>query len=413
MTEVPEVTEVSEPSEGSRGAAVRRLPAVLTHGPSREWLAGGGLPRVTGHLDLTASGAEELLTADAWFEAAPHREAERLVVIGETCYDAKDAWTPAAVAVDGAGGGVYLVLVDDDGALHRDLLATDVWTLTSLLGQVEAVTDQAGQVLAPQAQGLVPRGPGAVAEITRNAVATLRESDPELFRHWGDQPPHWGTAVGIRALAGAALPGDGLAYTLDAALVEELAELTGCEVRRYAQGELPAQLVHEPTRRLLTELGLPAGGAAMFAAEAEGPLLTMAEQYPDSTDEEDGSERPYQAGFTVLSDWTYDLTVVLDGATGRVELSDWGADGELAAYLHRDVSALLLTLWTYERLRAARDRWLGTDRETGPWAVFAPDEMYSGAAEGVLRALDPQAWATEDHFWPLLADDGHMGELLD
>ncbi|WP_031075740.1 SUKH-4 family immunity protein [Streptomyces sp. NRRL WC-3742] len=413
------MTEVSNGSEGSGGVErsagsersaagdERRLPAVLTHGPSREWLAAGGLPRVIGHLDLTASGAEELLTVDAWFEAAPAGGAERLVVLGETCYDAEDAWAPAAVAVDGTSGEVVLVIVDDDGGVRRDRLATDVWTLTSLLGQVEAVTDQAGLVLDPRAEGFIPRGPAAVARIARVAGGSLRETDPELFRHWDDRPPHWDTAVGIRALGWAALPGEGLAYALDAALVEELAELTGCEVRRYAEDDLPAQLSHGPSRRLLTELGLPVGGSAMFVADAEGPLPTMAECYPDSTDEEDGSERPYQAGFLVLSEWTYDLTVLLDGATGRVELSDWGADGELAAYLHGDLSALLLTLWTYERLRAARDR------ESGPWAVFSPGEMYSGAAEDMLRALDPKAWATEDHFWPLLADDGHMGELLD
>ncbi|MFI6154556.1 SUKH-4 family immunity protein [Kitasatospora sp. NPDC051170] len=407
MTEVSNGSERSERSERSEAGAARLLPAVLTHGPSREWLAAGGLPRVIGHLDLTASGAEELRTADVWFKAAPAGGAERLVVLGETCYDAEDAWEPAAVAVDGASGEVVLVIVDDDGSVRRDRLATDVWTLTSLLGQVEAVTEQAGLVPGPEAEGIAARGPGAVAEVARIVGASLREADPELFRHWDDRPPHWDTAVGIRALGWAALPGEGLAYALGPALVEELAELTGCEVRRYAEGDLPAQLAHGPSRRLLAELGLPVGGSGMFSAEAEGPLPTMAERYPDSTDEEDGSERPYQAGFLVLSEWTYDLTVLLDGATGRVELSDWGADGELAAYLHRDLSTLLLTLWTYERLRAARDR------EAGPWTVFSPGEMYSGAAEGILRALDPEAWSTEDHFWPLLADDGHMGELLD
>ncbi len=48
-----------------------------------------------------------------------------------------------------------------------------------------------------------------------------------------------------------------------------------------------------------------------------------------------------------------------------------------------------------------------------PWAVFRPSEFLDDIVVGVLRALDPQAWETEEHFWPMRADDCHMGELLE
>ncbi|WP_327064207.1 SUKH-4 family immunity protein [Kitasatospora purpeofusca] len=107
-----------------------------------------------------------------------------------------------------------------------------------------------------------------------------------------------------------------------------------------------------------------------------------------------------------------DLDVALDGATGRIELSDRFDDDLPAPYLHRDLGTVLHVLWAYERLRAERRRW-SRPAAPSPWAVFRPQEFLDGVAEGVLRALDPSAWETEEHFWPMRADDCHMGELLE
>ena len=49
----------------------------------------------------------------------------------------------------------------------------------------------------------------------------------------------------------------------------------------------------------------------------------------------------------------------------------------------------------------------------GPWSVFEPSELLDGAAEAVMRALDPEAFESESHFWPIRVDDGHMGSLLE
>ncbi|MFJ9840508.1 hypothetical protein ACIRYZ_08575 [Kitasatospora sp. NPDC101155] len=47
----------------------------------------------------------------------------------------------------------------------------------------------------------------------------------------------------------------------------------------------------------------------------------------------------------------------------------------------------------------------------GSWSVFGPCELLDGAAEEVLRALEPEAFASRRHFWPIRVDDGHMGSL--
>ncbi|CAN3977699.1 hypothetical protein KPATCC21470_0322 [Kitasatospora purpeofusca] len=82
------------------------------------------------------------------------------------------------------------------------------------------------------------------------------------------------------------------------------------------------------------------------------------------------------------------------------------------ARLHRDLGTVLHVPWAYERLRAEHRRW-SRPVASSPWAVFRPQEFLDGVAEGVLRALDPSAWETEEHFWPMRADDCHMGELLE
>ncbi|MFI9364348.1 SUKH-4 family immunity protein [Kitasatospora sp. NPDC053057] len=401
---------------GVEAGRLRVVPEGVTHGPSRELLAAGELCWSYAYLDLEASGDEPLQSATSWYERQGVRGTEGLYVLGEACYE---AWTgPVTVLLDGASGEVFLARPDDDDVLQRDLLASSPECLIALATEIEAVgAAAAGEHGLPEAE-VRPYGPTAVAEVGQLVRLLLREADPELFRRTGDRPAHWETALAIRALAwGAEAGGPGeQAYTVSPALVEDLATLEGeGSVRRFEDAELPASLSHAPTRRLLTGIGLPVSDRCVLDVDAEGPLRTLAEVYPENYDPDDGDEsstRPHQGGFLVVGGWMYDFVVLLDGATGRVELPDLWDDGEPAAYLHRDLSALLYVLWTFERLRALR-------RETehpwtpGPWSVFEPSELLDGAAEAVMRALDPEAFATESHFWPMRVDDGHMGSLLE
>ncbi|MEU4116640.1 SUKH-4 family immunity protein [Kitasatospora sp. NPDC028055] len=323
---------------------------------------------------------------------------EGLHLLGEARYEGWEG--PAAVLLDGVSGEVFLGRPDDGGVLRRDLLASSVECLVALARVVEGLG------------GGREYGPAGVAELVAAGRQRLREADPELYRRTDGRPAHWEAALTVRALAwGAEAGGAGeLAYAVTPALVEDLATAEGeGTVRRFGEDEVPASVTHGPTRRLLVEVGLPVSQDCVLSVDAEGPL----EGYePEEDDEEEPSDRAYQRGFPVLGGWMYEFDALLDGATGRVELTDVWGDGGTAAYLHRDLSALLYTLWTFHRLRAAREEAYQARKEA-PWSVFDPCELFDGAAEEALRAIDPEAFASEEHFWPIRIDDGHMGSLLE
>ncbi|RGD58859.1 hypothetical protein DR950_14685 [Kitasatospora xanthocidica] len=377
---------------------VAELPGGVVHAGSREFLVREGLPAAGAFLDFEALRGGELTALPA--------EAERLFVLGETEYCTPFAAGGSLVLLDGVTGEVFL----DNGGPRRDLLASGLTALAGLVREVDTVAEAA---LRPEALD-GRRGPAVLAEVLAGAERRMREIDPGLFGDGPAPPPHWGTALLVRALGWGALPGgpDGPAYAIAPELVAELAALTDEDggpgrVHRFRPAELPAALVHEPTRRLLTEVGLPLGGA-MFGV-CEEPLVTMGEAYPEYFDGEE--ERPYQQDFLALGDWPTDLTIALDGATGRLELPDWYDDGHPEAYLNRDLSALLYALWTYERLRAEWDRWdYGRARET--WSVFDPQALLSAVVDRLVEAVDPEAFASPGCSWRLLAEDGHMGGLL-
>ncbi|WBP89683.1 SUKH-4 family immunity protein [Kitasatospora cathayae] len=374
------------------------VPGGVVHEGSREFLVREGLPAAGAFLDFGALDGGSL-------SAFPTAGAERLFVLGETDYCTPFAAVGNLVLLDGTTGEVFL----GNGGPRRDPLASGLAALAALVREVDAVGEAARRPEALDGR----RGPTVVAEVMAGAERRMREIDPRLFE--GDAPPaHWGTALLVRALGWGALPGgpDGPAYQVGAELVAELAALTDEDggagrVHRFRPEELPAVLVHEPTRRLLTEVGLPLGGA-MFGV-CEEPLVTMAEAYPEYFDGEE--ERPYQRDFLALGDWPTDLPIALDGTTGRLELPDWYDDGQPEAYLNRDLSALLYALWTYERLRAEWDRWdYGRGWET--WAVFDPQSLLSTVVDRLVEGVDPEAFASPGRSWRLLAEDGHLGGLL-
>ncbi|MET8627381.1 SUKH-4 family immunity protein [Kitasatospora sp. NPDC004669] len=378
-------------------ARVVGVPGGVVHDGSREFLVREGLPTAGAFLDFGM--------LDGGSPKAFPGGAERLFVLGETDYCTPFAAVGNLVLLDGTTGEVFL----GNGGPRRDLLASDLTALAALMREVDAVGEASRRSDSLDGR----RGPAVVAEVTAGAERRMREIDPALFGR-SAVPAHWGTALLVRALGWGALPGgpDGPAYEVGGELVTELAALTDEDggaglVHRFRPEGLPAALVHEPTRRLLTEVGLPLGGA-MFGA-CEEPLVTMAEAYPEYFDGEE--ERPYQRDYLALGDWPTDLTIALDGATGRLELPDWYDDGQPEAYLNRDLSALLYALWTYERLRAEWERWdHGRGRDT--WAVFDPQSLLSTVVDRLVEAVDPEAFASPGRSWRLLAEDGHMGGLL-
>jgi hypothetical protein len=337
----------------------------------------------------------------------------RLILLGET-----DCWG-ARLVLDGETGGVHLVTWEGVD-LHHDLVATGLPQLAGLIREIEAVSGTPRQAAPDE-----PRGLAAMAEARAASERRMREIDPELFAAYAETyaahpepvpPAHWGTVLRTSTLYLAARPdpsGD-LAYELEPALaaqlVDELAE--GAHVRRFTGTELPPALTHTPTVRLLTQLGLPTH-AEMFAI-TEGPLRTMGESNPDYVDEENGySARGYQRAFLALGWWPPDLPLALDGATGRVEVPDWFGPGSPAAYLHQDLSALLFACWTCRQVREEWARWdLGAGGQSPPWQVFTPTDLLEARIGSLVKAVDPDAWATEWHSWQQMEDDDHTGGLL-
>ncbi|MCG6495212.1 SUKH-4 family immunity protein [Kitasatospora sp. A2-31] len=391
------------------------LPDGLAHQPSRDFLTAEGVPETAAFLDFYTLGAPPL---EAFSDAAEEGGKEHLFVLGETTYTAHAAHQGDAVLLDGVTGEVFLA-GRRAGVLRRDPLATGLPQLVELLREVDAAALAAEEPEAIDGQ----RGPAVVAGVVDVVRQRMRAIDPALFRDDAAPPAHWDTALLVRSLAWGALPGvpDGpgsLAYEITPELVADLAELSArtdtAGIRRFHPDELPDVLTHGPTRRLLTELGLPVGGALLDVA-ATGPLRTMAAAHPEdfgSADEaESAAEREYQRDHLALAHWPHDLVIALDGATGRLELPAWHDPGVPAAYLNRDLSALLFALWTRERLRAEWRRWEDGRTRTA-WAVFDPQALLGHVAEHAVAAVDPEAFATPDHSWQLLAGDDHMGGLL-
>ncbi|GHF71144.1 hypothetical protein GCM10010218_60600 [Streptomyces mashuensis] len=373
--------------------APRALPKGLTHEASRRFLVTEGLPGRAADLDLRVVGEDR--------ELEVFDDEGRLFVIGETDY------CDSNVVLDGVTGEVHLARWDV-GDLSRDLLASDLTAFTGLIREVEALAP------APVDEGADDdrRGPGTVAEVVEAAGRRMRTIDPRLFAA-GAAVAHWPTAVMVRSLRWGARPGGPgePAYVLGPDLVEDLARLTGeGAVRRFRPEELPAGLTHAPTRRLLTEAGLPLDGQAFVAHT--GPLRTMGEAYPQYF-EDPSDDRAYQRDFFAVGWWPHDLEIALDGTTGRLELPDWYDDGEPDAYLNRDLSALLYALWTHGRMRAEWYRYeYDGDGDLGAWEAFDPRALLHHHVDALVQAVDPEAFATPGRSWRLLAEDDYTGGLL-
>lgn len=121
-------------------------------------------------------------------------------------------------------------------------------------------------------------------------------------------------------------------------------------VFRFEEVDFPATLTHEPTRRFLSETGLPEDGGP-FALDTDLPLRTLTEYYAD--DHGDGflpgalpahADRLIRLG--ALRDGN---SLLVDGTTGA--LLHWNERQSTLAPLHADVSTLALALCLLHRKR--------------------------------------------------------------
>lgn len=371
------------------------LPAVLSHGPTRRLLTELGLPRDGGDFLTFDSDPDLLLRPLATRLDGPSVGAHHLLVLGEVCRD----W----LVLDGATGRVALAATtyDQPEQVILDPLATDLSVLLLFLHEAEQLRATAADRTAREGR----RGPAVVDEVIGALMERMRAVDPAVFDPSG-AAPYWSALLLTHGLRWAARPGDSLAHEITPELMAELGE-----VRPVRAEDLPAALSHEPTRRLLTAVGLPTTDY-LRGDETVLPLVTLRESDPWYAEEGAELERAHQLDLLRLGDTVYDCAVVLDGTTGRIEVTAGDGDEDWpAAGLHTDLSAYYLTLWALNRLRAEARRWT-TLHKPADWQVFTPIGLLQEAALQLIAEIDSTAVEDERSLWNSLAADGHMGGLL-
>ncbi|MCX4744274.1 SUKH-4 family immunity protein [Kitasatospora sp. NBC_01287] len=384
--------------DGTRLVPGSALPDALVHQPSRWLLTELGLPREGGARVEFATGPELLLRPLAELLDGPSTGAEQLLVLGRVGCD--------RLVLDGVTGRIALAgtTYGQPAEVLIDLVASDLSVLLLFIHELEVLRADAADPSA--LDGL--RGPAVVAEVTSALTERLRALDPAVFDAAG-QAPLWSAVLLVHGLRWAARPGawlDGpsLAYEITPELAAGIGSFAPVD-----PAHLPSVLAHPPTRQLLTRIGLLTSD--QLRANEERPLLPLGERHPWIA-EHLSQERAHQLDQVCLGETLYDCLVVVDGASGRLELTEGdGEEGWPAALLQSDLSAFYLTCWVLARLRAEAARWHGL-RKPADWQVFEPGSLLSEAGFDLLAELDPMSVTEEDGLWRTLADDGHMGGLL-
>ncbi|MDT0462395.1 SUKH-4 family immunity protein [Streptomyces gibsoniae] len=162
----------------------------------------------------------------------------------------------------------------------------------------------------------------------------------------GEEAPvsHRRTTALLRPLARIARPGTGLRLDLPPRLLDE--EFGSAAVMRFEDIDFPRTLTHEPTRRFLSETGLPEHGY-WYELDMDVPLQPLAEYRAEESGIPadglpEGADRLIRLGRLLE-----DTSLVVDGATG--ELLCWSEPDATLRPLNADASTLALTVWLVHR----------------------------------------------------------------
>ncbi|MFF8592357.1 SUKH-4 family immunity protein [Streptomyces sp. NPDC015220] len=321
------------------------------------------------------------------------------------------------VVLDGVTGRVFSMWLyaKSPGGAELFPLAPSVGALTRLLTAVDDFRALRGTFAALAGR----TGPEAVREAERLLTVVFAEEAWEEDG-WGPcgprsgwthpLPAYWRIAAVIRPLGLIAGPGRGLTLDLPGGLLE--GEFGAEEMVRLTDDQLPPALGHEPTRRFLTEVGLP-GDGFMFYGPVPEPLSTLADDRAGSRSDPrqahpwDGGERlpPDAEHLVVLGGLVHDFDVLIDGRTGALFYTQTGADHVVP--VNADLSTLAFTLWLHQREQVL-------DKEHG----FTRD-FYHQLADTmieVLASVDPVACrpavGPDDYrYWPEVFHDEAGGVL--
>jgi hypothetical protein len=312
------------------------LDPYVTHGPTRRWLTGPGLPGCGGLLTFEALRADGLRTvADSTGDPESRLAADlrdQLVIGGLLGLEGPKT---ESVLLDGATGEITTTYFfhDRPDLMDRRPLAPSLEKLVRFATAADELAALRGQFAAYAGRF----GREAVAEASGQLLA-LYEAGAD-----GEVPPFWRLAAVIRPLALMAGPGtrSGLALDLPPRLLDE--EFGAGAIVRFEDVDFPATLTHEPTRRFLRETGLPEE-CVWFSLDTDVPLPTLAEHWADDPDAElpEGADRLIRLGHLLE-----DTSLVVDGATGSVLA--WSEAEARLRPVNADISTLAFTLWLIRR----------------------------------------------------------------
>jgi hypothetical protein len=325
----------------------------LTHGPTRRRLTGPGLPAEHGLIRFAPLAESRMVPVpDLLADGADRSELDPyiadLLLIGHLRCEEYDG---QEVVLDGASGRVFSMYLSENSPHLIDVtpLAPSVDALARFLAHVDDFRTLRGRFTALAGR----TGTAVVAEASELLTAVFTEED------WGDDgwggagppsawshplPAFWRIAALVRPLALVAGPGEGLRLDLPTGLLD--AEFGPDEMRRIEPSALPAALVHEPTRRFLTDVGLPKVELMFALWRDENLLRPLAETDPGS---ERGSSRlPADADRLIcLGSLIHDFEVVIDGRTGLLSYRSY--DDAATTPVNADVSTLAFTMWMFSR----------------------------------------------------------------
>lgn len=368
-----------------------------------------------------AAGAPVLRVVDLAEEEAGPDEFDPFVagldVVGHLLCEGQEA---QAVVRDPESDRVFALEVYRPGLVALDALAPSVDALHRMAAAVAELEGLRGRF----ADLAGHTGVEPVKEALRRLVAVFRAEE------WG--PDGWGPAGGpgqwpyelpamwrimavIKPMALIASPGRGLRLDLPARVLENAFRTRG--LVRVAPRNLPAELTHEPTRRFLSEVGLPAD-ARLFSAGGVGePLRTVAEHREELLRDpglahlhDDIRRIPPPPGadhlFVIGGMGDYDLKALLDGRTGAIYHAPCTCQEPTP--LNADVSTLAFTLWMYAMEQELRRPY---DLTGGNFYHQLADTMVATLAAVDPVACLPPAGADDVRFWPEVFHDAAGGVL--
>ncbi|MEU2060846.1 SUKH-4 family immunity protein [Streptomyces sp. NPDC013455] len=223
-------------------------------------------------------------------------------------------------------------------------------------------------------------------------------------------PAYWRIAAVVRPLGLIAGPGRELALDLPEGLLDEAFGTDN--LVRLTDDQLPPALTHAPTRRFLTEVGLP-GDGYMFYGPEPAPLPTLPQEWAESQSNPrhahlwNGSRRlpPDAEHLVVLGGLVHDFGLLIDGRTGALFHTEFGADRVVP--VNADVSTLAFTLWLHQREQVLDEQ----HDFTQDFYHQLADTMIEVLASVDPTACRPAQGPDDYRYWPEVFHDEAGGVL--